>query len=84
MNIGTEAGEEVYTEVAVSTGASVNDYYTHDENGYVKASGTAVAGITYYQKTVKGADIRGNVYGGGNNAGVTGDTNVTIGKSTTP
>ena len=31
-------------------------------------------------KTVVGADIRGNVYGGGNNAEVTGDTNVTIGK----
>ncbi len=30
--------------------------------------------------TVVGADIRGNVYGGGNNAEVTGDTNVTIGK----
>ena len=32
-------------------------------------------------KTVVGADIRGNVYGGGNNAEVTGDTNVTIGKA---
>ena len=31
-------------------------------------------------KTVDGADIRGNVYGGGNNAEVTGNTNVTIGK----
>ena len=29
---------------------------------------------------VKGADIRGNVYGGGNNAKVTGDTNVVIGR----
>ena len=34
-------------------------------------------------KTVVGADIRGNVYGGGNNAAVTGNTNVTIGKETT-
>ena len=84
VNIGTEAGEEVYTEVAVTTGASVEGYYTHSENSYDEAHGTADAGITYYQKTVKGADIRGNVYGGGNNAGVTGDTNVTIGKSTTP
>ena len=32
------------------------------------------------KKPVLGADIRGNVYGGGNNAEVTGDTNVTIGK----
>jgi len=31
-------------------------------------------------KTVLGADIRGNVYGGGNNADVTGKTNVVIGK----
>lgn len=84
VNIGTEAGEEVYTEVAVTTGASVEGYYTHSENSYDEAHGTAVAGTTYYQKTVKGADIRGNVYGGGNNAEVTGDTNVTIGKKATP
>ena len=32
------------------------------------------------EKTVVGADIRGNVYGGGNNAEVTGNTNVVIGK----
>ena len=31
-------------------------------------------------KTVVGADIRGNVYGGGNNAAVTGNANVNIGK----
>ena len=31
-------------------------------------------------KTVVGADIRGNVFGGGNNAAVTGNTNVNIGK----
>ena len=37
-------------------------------------------------KTVVGADIRGNVYGGGNNAAVEGKTNVVIGeeKKTTP
>lgn len=29
---------------------------------------------------VKGADIRGNVYGGGNEADVTGSTNVVVGK----
>jgi hypothetical protein len=38
-----------------------------------------VAGTIYYKK-VQGADIRGNVYGGGNNAEVTGDTNVVIGR----
>lgn len=39
-------------------------------------------------KTVVGADIKGNVYGGGNNAKVTGNTNVVIGQekvtTTTP
>ena len=33
---------------------------------------------------VKGASIAGNVYGGGNKAEVTGNTNVTIGKTTAP
>jgi hypothetical protein len=31
-------------------------------------------------RTVEGADIRENVYGGGNKADVTGKTKVTIGK----
>jgi hypothetical protein len=35
---------------------------------------------TYEQKEVKGVNIIGNVYGGGNEADVTGSTNVTIGK----
>ena len=34
-------------------------------------------------KPVAGADIRGNVYGGGNNAEVTGDPKVTIGQKKT-
>lgn len=38
---------------------------------------------TYEQKEVKGVNIIGNVYGGGNEADVTGSTNVTIGKETT-
>jgi len=32
------------------------------------------------KKPVLGADIRGNVYGGGNNAAVTGDPKVVIGQ----
>ena len=39
-------------------------------------------GGAYQKKTVEGVDIRGNVYGGGNNAEVTGNTNVVIGKKT--
>ena len=35
------------------------------------------------EKDVLGADIRGNVYGGGNNAAVTGDPKVTIGQKKT-
>lgn len=42
---------------------------------------TAQEGVTYYEKKdVIGADIRDNVYGGGNEAEVTGNTNVNIGK----
>ena len=80
LNIGTEAGEEVYAEVEVETGTSVENYYTRTEAGYTAATGDAVAGTTYYLKTSKAVDIRGNVYGGGNNADVQGDTNVVIGK----
>ena len=88
VNIGTEAGEEVYAEVYVKTGESVEGYYTSSinaETGAVEYTATAatdvaVAGTTYYLKTVKAVDIRGNVFGGGNNAEVEGDTNVVIGK----
>ena len=83
VNIGTSEYEEI---VSVATGADVTGYYTRSGEGteaspytYTEATGTAVEGTTYYQK-VKGADIRGNVYGGGNNAEVTGNTNVVIGK----
>jgi hypothetical protein len=49
------------------------------------ATGTAVEGTTYYEekeveKKVLGVDIRGNVYGGGNNAQVTGNAVVNVGK----
>ena len=52
---------------------------TMNDGSYTEATGTAVEGTTYYKK-VLGVDIRGNVYGGGNNAAVTGNTNVNIGK----
>lgn len=80
VNIGTL--EEVYIVKEVATGYSVSGYYTRDSNGeYHAASGAAQDGTTYYEKKpVIGADIRGNVYGGGNKAEVTGDTNVNIGR----
>ena len=66
--------------VSIATGDDVTGYYIRKNDGsYTEATGTAVEGTTYYKK-VLGVDIRGNVYGGGNNAAVTGNTNVNIGK----
>jgi hypothetical protein len=80
VNIGTL--EEVYVVKTVTVGDSVTDYYIRNNDGsYSAATGTAEEDTTYYEKkTVLGVDIRGNVYGGGNEAEVTGDTNVNIGK----
>ena len=87
VNIGTL--EEVYVvkEVAANTTLPAG-CYTRSGAGttaspfvYTEVTGPASADVTYYEKKdVLGADIRGNVYGGGNNAEVTGNTNVTIGK----
>ena len=80
VDIGTQS--EVYVIKSVAVGDPVTDYFIRNFDGtYSAATGTAVEGTTYYEKKdVIGADIRGNVYGGGNNAEVTGDTNVVIGK----
>ena len=84
VNIGTRKGADEYMAVVdVPTNVAENDgYYTRSGDGTYNAFiGTPSAGTTYYKKyTIKGADIRGNVYGGGNNADVTGNTNVVIGK----
>ena len=87
VNIGTL--EEVYVVKEVTAGKTLPEgCYTRSGAGttaspfvYTDASGTAEADVTYYEKkNVLGADIRDNVYGGGNNAEVTGNTNVNIGK----
>ena len=92
VNICTE--QYVYFVVPASSitvgTTDVSSYYTRTGSGttadpYVysatAASSTAVAGTTYYErKTVLGADIRNNVFGGGNQAKVTGDTNVVVGR----
>ena len=81
VNIGTL--EEVYVVKTVTEGTTLpNGCYTRNNDGtYTAATGTASADVTYYEKkTVLGADIRGNVYGGGNNAGVTGNADVIIGR----
>ena len=88
VNIGTLS--DVYVtlpEIPANATLGSGDYadvYTRNNDGtYSAASDSPVAGTTYYKKlSVVGADIRGNVYGGGNAADVTGDTNVVIGKST--
>lgn len=95
VNIGTLSKVTVRSYVAkdVTVGASVANLYTRSGAGTVAspyrytetgASDVAVEGTTYYEekeveKPVVGVDIRGNVYGGGNNAEVTGSTNVQIG-----
>ena len=86
VNIGTNIDDAPqYTIIDVKTGESVEDFFTKGEDGqYNKASGMAVEGTNYYMEyKPTGVDIRGNVYGGGNNAEVTGDTHVTIGKEAT-
>ena len=84
VRIGTESYVKLDRVIAGET--NVDNYYTRSGEGteaspyvYTKASGTALENTVYYMP-VLGVDIQGNVYGGGNNAGVTGETNVVIGK----
>ena len=90
VNVATIS--DVYIVKEVTAGTTLPDgCYTRSGTGttddpfvYTSASGTASADVTYYEKKkVLGVDIRGNVYGGGNNADVTGNANVTIGKKET-
>ena len=90
VNIGTAVGDDIYMAVPVAAGTDLTDggYYTrtgtgekHDPYVYTSASGNAAEDVTYYKEyTVLGVDIRDNIYGGGNNAKVTGNTEVNIGK----
>ena len=97
VNVGTLAKVSIrgFVEKSITTGDSVEGLYTRSGEGteespyiYTAATGNAVEGTKYYEEKdveqdVLGVDIRGNVYGGGNNAEVTGDTHVTIGKAAT-
>ena len=68
---GNEANVVGNTNVNIGTKDKVKLHLSVDGNG----------AYTYSEdKTVLGANITGNVYGGGNEAEVTGDTNVNIGK----
>ena len=81
VNIGTLSEVYVVKEVSSGTELPTGCYTRNNDGTYSAATGTAQDGVTYYEKKdVLGADIRGNVYGGGNNAEVTGNTNVVIGK----
>jgi len=59
--------------------ATVNIGVT-DEETLTTVTNDPATPVDESKLTVVGADIRGNVYGGGNNAEVTGNTNVMIGK----
>ena len=81
VNIATQ--EEVYIVKQVTPDTTLPEgCYTRNSDGtYSEASGTASADVTYYEKkTVLGVDIKGNIYGGGNNAKVTGDAVVNVGR----
>ena len=85
VSIGTEKYVLINT-IAAGDDLTGKNYYTRSGAGtaespydYELASGPASANTEYYA-LVKGANIVGNVYGGGNEANVMGSTNVTIGK----
>ena len=79
VNIGTEIGNDVVfktplTKTVQTAGAGTPE---DDSDDVYEEQDTT---DEERKHEVKGVDIRGNVYGGGNNAEVTGNTNVVIGK----
>ncbi len=94
VNIGTNEyevlagiipGETDVTGYYIRSGEAPNYVYTLVEPAAPATPETPAAPViaqpnTVYCILVKGADIQGNVYGAGNNAEVTGHTNVVIGK----
>jgi hypothetical protein len=85
VSIGTEKYVLMNT-ITAGDDLTGKNYYTRSGEGttaspytYTKATETIAADKDYYA-LVKGARIVGNVYGGGNEAQVTGNTNVNIGK----
>ena len=84
--VDVEVGVTVVTSYYIRSGAGTTESpYTYaapnEDAETCDADGKAVEGVTYYRKTeVLGADIKDNVYGGGNNAEVTGDATVNVGK----
>ena len=82
IEVGVTDVSTLFTRTGEGTSVSPFVYTVVGTSG--SGAGKAEEGVTYYKEcAVKGADIKGNVYGGGNQAKVTGSTNVTIGKETT-
>ncbi len=80
VNVGTEQGDYVRVNSIIPGKTGVKSYFVKNEDGtFTKASGVAQEGVTYYYLIV-GPNVQGNIYGGGNAAEVTGNTNVVIGK----
>ena len=88
VNIGTQEYVEITTNIINAYGFYTRTGAGTNESPYVY---TEVADVdddkivtpvpdTHYYKKVEGADIRGDVFGGGNNAEVTGNTSVTVGR----
>ena len=85
VNIGTKTGEmvDILSLPVLQEGNPVYEKDANNQDVYEKdADGrtTTRRKQKYQQQEVKGADIKGNIYGGGNNARVTGDAAVQIGK----
>lgn len=85
VTIGNAEYVEITTNI-VAGDTDVRGYYVSNNSTYTEISGSnpvlATANTKYYRKVI-GVNITGNVYGGGNAANVSGDTNVIIGKETT-
>jgi hypothetical protein len=78
--VGHDLGEAIQKELAPII-EEVTKYLKDFRDWFVSLDDDpATTQTDESKKPVVGVDIRGNVYGGGNNAEVTGDTNVNIGK----
>ena len=91
VHIGTAEYVPITTNIVVGE-TDVSGYYVRTGEGTTaspytyahpaEADKIAKKNVVYYAPVI-GADIRGNVYGGGNAADMTGETHVVIGKETT-
>ena len=79
INIGTEQTVTVKNVSKAVYNAIKNTVTGITNPGFAQNDGDAVTKDLTIQ--VEGANITGNVYGGGNNANVTGGTNIQVGKN---